>query len=57
MELKPCKCGAYHGYMLSVHKYGNNWEVACSNCGRSTYLKATYMMAIRTWNNMMNKEN
>ena len=56
MELKPCKCGAYHGYMLSVNKYGSNWEVACINCGRSTYLKATYMMAVRTWNNMMCKD-
>lgn len=53
MELKPCKCGAFHGYMVEAHKWGSNWEIACRNCGRSTYLKATYMMSIRTWNNMM----
>ena len=56
MELKPCKCGAYHGYMVETHKWGSNWEITCRNCGRSTYLKATYMMAVRTWNNMIDKE-
>lgn len=53
MELKPCKCGASHGYMVEAYKWGSNWEIACRNCGRSTCLKATYMMAVRTWNNMI----
>lgn len=57
MEIKPCKCGAFYGYMVEVHKYGSNYVIACCNCGRSTYLKATYIAAVRTWNNMIEKGN
>jgi hypothetical protein len=52
MELKTCECGAYQGYMLFINKYGNNYEVACINCGRKTALKATRQQAINGWNNM-----
>jgi len=51
MEIKPCKCGAFHGYMLFIYQHGSNWEVACCNCGRSTGLKSTHIKAIEAWNN------
>lgn len=56
MEIKPCKCGAFHGYMVEVYKHGSNWEIACVNCGRSTYLKASYSIAVKVWNKMMEKD-
>ena len=55
MKLKPCKCGAFHGYMLFIYQYGSNWEVACCNCGRSTRLYSTHIKAIKKWNSIVNK--
>lgn len=50
MEIKPCKCGAFHGYMLFIYQHGSNWEVACCNCGRSSGLHSTHIKAIEIWN-------
>ena len=50
MELKPCKCGAFEGFMLYVRQWGSNWEVICSNCGDGTDLKPSKKKAIEAWN-------